>query len=354
MRRVIDDDWLGGPRPPNPAAPALALAPNGLPGVRVHAHALLRRVFGARPSDPELDPDPGLCGPDSPSWRIIAEPAAIAGGVRALLLQTLHPLAMAGVAAHSRYREDPLARLRSTSAWVTTSTFGSTAQVLDAARRVRRAHRAVHGRAPDGRAYRAGDPALLTWVSIALTSSFLAADHLWAPQPVSPREADQFVAEQSRLAALLDERVDLDALRADAGAPGALRAGRIDLPLMDHLPATVDELVATLDDLAPELHGGEQARAAIRFLRWPPLPGLVRAGYMPLFAGAAGSLAAWQRALLSLPTGTLAARAAVANTGAVLATLRSATGRSPAHAMATRRIAGPPPRASDPAASGTR
>ena len=339
MRRVIDDDWLGGPRPPQPAAPALGLVPDGLPGVRGRVQALLRGVFGERSGIAEAGPDPGLCGPGSPSWRIIAEPAAIAGGVRALLLQTLHPLAMAGVADHSRYRDDPLARLRSTSAWVTTSTFGTTAQVLEAARRVRRAHRAVHGHAPDGRPYRASRPDLLTWVSIALTSSFLAADHLWAPQPVGRRDADRFVTEQSRLAALLDERLDLDALRADPGAGDALRAGEVDLPLMDLLPATVDELIETLDGLAPQLRGDEQARAAIRYLRWPPLPGLVRAGYLPLFTGAAGALAGWQRGLLGLPTGTAAARAAVANTATVLAALRSAAGRSPAYAAATRRTA---------------
>lgn len=345
MRRAIDDDWLGGPRPPHIAAPAFTVAPHGVPGLREGVQGLMGRVFGKRSGIADADPDPGLCGPASPSWRIIAEPAAIAGGVRALLLQTLHPLAMAGVAAHSRYRDDPLARLRSTSAWVTISTFGTTAQVLEAARGVRRAHRAVHGRAPDGRPYRADDPALLTWVSIALTSSFLAADHLWAPQPVDRRQADRFVAEQSRLAALLDERLDLDALRADPDAGDALRAGHVDLPLMDHLPRTVDELIATLDGLEPELRGGEQARAAIRFLRWPPLPGLIRAAYLPLFAGAAGALARWQRELLGLPTGTVAARAAVANAGTVLATLRSTVGRSPAYDAATRRTT-----ASDPLA----
>ena len=333
------DEWLGGRRPPHPVAPVVALAPDGLPGLRGGVQRALRRVFGARPTLGDADPDPGLCGPGSPSWRIIAEPAAIAGGVRALVLQTLHPLAMAGVAAHSRYRADPLARLRSTSAWVTTSTFGTTAQVLEAARAVRRAHRAVHGTAPDGRPYRASDPALLTWVSVALTSSFLAADRLWAPRPVPQPDADRFVAEQSRLAALLDERVDLDALRRAPDAGDALRAGRVDLPLLAELPGTVDDLIATLDRFAPDLRGGVQTRDAVRFLRWPPLPAAVRAAYLPLFAGAVGSLPAWQRRTVGLPTAGVAAAAAVANTAVVLGALRSASGRSPAYLAARRRTA---------------
>lgn len=298
----------------------------------------MRRVFGTRRPSPPGDDDPGLCGPGSPSWTIIAEPAAIAGGIRALLLQTLHPLAMAGVASHSRYREDPLARLQSTSAWVTTSTFGTTAEVLAAAQGVRRAHRVVRGTAPDGRPYHAGDPALLAWVSMALTSSFVAADRLWSPSPVGPDEADLFVAEQSRLAALLDERIPLAPLLRDPDAATRLRAGDVDLPLYDELPHTVAELSAALDAVAPELAVGTQARDAVRFLRWPPLPPAIRAAYLPLFAGAAGSLPRVHRQMLHLSAGRLAARAAVANAGNLLGALRSAVGRSPALTLANARV----------------
>ncbi len=321
-----------------PAVSIAATMPNGLPVVRAGVQAFMRRVFGARRAAPAGDPDPGLCGPDSPSWQIIAEPAAIAGGVRALLLQTLHPLAMAGVADHSRFRDDPLARLQSTSAWVTTATFGTTREVLHAARAVRRAHRVVRGTAPDGRPYRAGHPALLAWVSMALTSSFITADRLWAPHPVSPAAADRFVVEQSRLAALLDERMPLARLLRDPTAGARLRAGDVDLPLEDDLPRSVAELTAALDEVAPQLAVGAQARDAVRFLRWPPLPNTVRAAYLPLFAGAAGSLPRRHRRELGLRVGPLAARAAVANAGNMLGVLRSAVGRSPAYALATARV----------------
>lgn len=321
-----------------PVTAVAATVPNGMPVLRDGIQTIMRRVFGTRHPSPPGDHDAGLCGPGSPSWTIIAEPAAIAGGIRALLLQTLHPLAMAGVASHSRYRDDPLARLQSTSAWVTTSTFGTTAQVLTAAQIVRRAHRVVRGTAPDGRPYRAGDPALLAWVSMALTSSFVAADRLWSPTPVGPAAADRFVAEQSQLAALLDERVPLAPLLRDPDAADRLRAGDVDLPLRDELPRTVAQLTAALDAVAPELAVGDQARDAVRFLRWPPLAPAIRAAYLPLFAGAAGSLPRVHRRLLHLSAGRLAARAAVANAGNVLGVLRSAVGRSPALTLATLRV----------------
>jgi uncharacterized protein (DUF2236 family) len=320
------------------------VAPRGVPVLREGVQLLLRQVFGADPPDrarPGPDgsaSDPGLCGPGSPSWRVIAEPAAIAGGVRALLLQALHPLAMAGVARHSRYREDPLARLQTTSAWVTGATFGTVDQVLELATHVRRAHRVVRGTAPDGRGYAASDPRLLVWVSIALTSSFLAADRLWAPHPVTGADADRFVAEQSRMAALLDERVDLTALRTEPGAAEALRSGRVELPLMTRLPADVAGLIACLEDYADELAGGPQTADAVRFLRWPPLPPAVRAAYVPVFAGAVGSLSGWQRTLLGLPTSRLGAWTAVANTATLLTTLRSAVGRSPVYDAAHARV----------------
>lgn len=321
-----------------PVVSISAALPDGLPVIRDGVQGFMRRVFGARRPSVAGDADVGLCGPGSPSWTIIAEPAAIAGGIRALLLQTLHPLAMAGVAAHSQFRDDPLARLRSTSAWVTTSTFGTTAEVLAAAQMVRRAHRVVRGTAPDGRPYRAGAPELLAWVSMALTSSFLAADRLWSPTPVGPAAADRFVAEQARLAALLDERVPLAALLRDSDAGEQLRADDVELPLRDELPGTVAELIAALDDVASELEVGDQARDAVRFLRWPDLPHTVRAAYLPLFAGATGSLPRWQRAMLELRVGRLAAHTAVANAGNLLGALRSAVGRSPAYALAEARV----------------
>ncbi len=321
----------------------MASTATGLPLVRGLVRRQLARTFGPPPFDPSADPgDPGLTGPGSPSWRVIAEPAAIAGGVRGLLLQVAHPLAMAGVYDHSAFRTDPLGRLQRTSGYVTGSVFGSSREALDLAAVVRRAHPYVRGTAPDGRSYRAGDPHLLAWVGVALTSSFLAAHRAWAPVPLSPADADGFVLEQSRIAALLDPRVDLSALQREPRATArAMRRGELHLPMLDEgrLPRTVAELDAILAAFGPELHVNEQGREALRFLRWPPIPLPVRAGYLTLFAGAVGTLRTSERQALGIDLPAPAARLAVAHAGAALTVMRTATGTSPSLQLAGARAA---------------
>jgi uncharacterized protein (DUF2236 family) len=323
--------------------PSRPRSANGLPGVRSLVRRQLSRAFGGPPFDPEADPgDPGLTGPGSPSWRVIAEPAAIAGGIRGLLLQVAHPLAMAGVYDHSAFRQDPLGRLQRTSGYVTTSVFGSTREALDVAAVVRRVHPYVRGVAPDGRPYRADDPHLLAWVGIALTASFLAGHRTWAPVDLSPDEADRFVLEQSRIAALLDPAVDLDELRHDLPAVSAgMRDGSLRLPMLDAgvLPRSVAELDALLDGYASELGVNHQGREALRFLRWPPLPGPIRAGYLTLLGGAVGSLRPRERAALGLDLPRPATRLAVANAGGALALMRATTGTSPSEQLARSRAA---------------
>src|SRR5436305_9697840 len=103
--------------------------------------------------------DDGLLGPDALAWRVIAHPGSLIGGLRSLIIQSLHPLAMAGVAEHSDFRRRPLARLKRTTYYVAATSFGDTATAADAARRVPRRHATVHGTDPvTGRPYSAGDP----------------------------------------------------------------------------------------------------------------------------------------------------------------------------------------------------
>lgn len=318
------------------------LEARGVPGLRRLAYGGLVRVFGSAPIDPDADRgDEGLLGPDSVSWRVVADRAAIVGGIRSLVVQLLHPLAMAGVADHSRFRADPLGRLQRTSGYVTTVTFGSTREALTALRQVRRVHARVAGTAPDGRPYSANDPHLLGWVSVALTSSFLATDATYAAAPVDPAAADAFVLEQSRLAALLDPRVDLDELAADRAALEALRRGELALPMLadGSLPTTSAELEATLAAYRPELAINDQSRQGLSFLLWPPLSPPIKAAYLQLLAGALATVPADLRSLLRLPVPALAARAAAAETRTVLALFRAATGLSPVVAAARRRSA---------------
>ena len=320
-----------------PAVLATA-APSGLPVTGRLVRAGLARAFGPPPFDPTAAPgDPGLLGPRSASWAVISEPAAIVGGIRALLVQLLHPLAMAGVADHSRFRDDAIGRLQRTSAYVTATTFGATPDALAATAAVRRVHRRVAGTAPDGRAYRADDPHLLAWVSIALTSSFLVTDRLYAPAPVTAARADAFVAEQSRLGALLDPRVDLDSVAAD---PASLSRGDIALPLIDEglLPVTVAQLDQLLATYATEWVVNEQGRAALRFLLWPNVPAPLRVGYLPMLAGAIASLDPAQRALLGTHLGPSVGMVRL-QTRATLTAMRLAGGVSPSLHAARRRVA---------------
>jgi uncharacterized protein (DUF2236 family) len=328
----------------------LAQRPPGAPGlplVRDAVRRVLTRMFGPPPFDPDRDPgDPGLTGPASPSWRVIGEPAAIAGGIRGLLTQVSHPLAMAGVHDHSAFREDPLGRLQRTSAYVTTSVFGSTAEAIAVAGRVRAVHPRVVGTAPDGRPYRADDPRLLVWVSIALTSSFLTAHRLWAPDVLTPAEEDRFIAEQSRIGALLDPAVDLRMLR-DPAVREAFRAGELDgefgLIGPDMLPTTVGELDAVLASFHSEIGINHQGREALAFLRWPPIPVVARAGYQSLLLGAIGSLSPELRHALELDRTARAAPAMRAQTALTLKVMRLTTGTSPSMRAAHERTNRRPP-----------
>lgn len=315
-------------------------ASSGLPGTRTVVRRVFARLFGPPPFDAEADPgDPGLTGPGSASWRVIAEPAAIAGGIRGLVMQVAHPLAMAGVADHSAFRTDPLGRLHRTSAYVTGTTFGSTREALEISLRVRRVHPHVRGTAPDGRSYRADDPRLLTWVSVALTSSFLAAQRRWVPWDLTASEADAFVAEQSRLHALLDPRVDVEELLADRSAQQALRDGQVTLPLLatGSLPQTTAELGAVLRSFEPELAINHQGREALRFLRRPTIPPVARPAYRALFSGAVASLDPAVATALELPGRARGRRVALARAAVTLTALRVAVGTSPAERTAGAR-----------------
>lgn len=223
--------------------------------------------------------------PDDPVWRVHADASMFPGGVAALLLQSLHPLAMAGVAGHSGYRGDPWGRLQRTSHFLATTTFGTVEDAEAAIGRVRAVHERVRGRDPRGREYRASDAHLLRWVHVAEAHSFLAAFQQFAVDPLSPAEADTYV-EQSALV--------------------AERLGATDLPL------TVTELADALEGFRPELEATDAARDAARFLLLdPPLPWAARPGYGLIASGGVSLLPGWARRALRLPVvgvGTVAAR----------------------------------------------
>lgn len=302
-----------------------------VPGLTWAVRTWLQRSFGDPPLDPDAPRgDTGLLGPGTASWELFSDAASIVGGIRSLLVELTHPLAMAGVADHSRYLDEPLQRLQHTSAYFALVTFGSSAEALGITQRVRGIHRRVVGTAPDGRAYQASSPDLLTWVSITATESFLRSDKDFGTDPLPPGRRDLFVAEQSRVAALLDPRVDLAALRGLASPAEALRHGQISLPLIEEgwLPTTEADLQTRLDSFRPQLAVGHQGRTCLRFLLWPPVDPVLRLGYLPTVAGALGSLEPHTLRLLGLPVVDTTAQVMRLQSEVVLIALRTALARS--------------------------
>ncbi|HUW16718.1 MAG TPA: oxygenase MpaB family protein [Actinomycetes bacterium] len=256
--------------------------------------------------------DAGWFGPGSQTWEVHSSLATLVGGVRALLLQACHPLALAGVEEHSSYREDPLGRLQRTNMFVTTTTFGSSERAEGAARLVRSVHERVVGTAPDGRTYRAGDPRLLMWVHVGLTDSMLVAAQRYHHRPV---DADAYVAEMA----------------VTGRAVGVLEP-----------PTTRAELSAVLDGFTGEIAGGSTAREVSTFLQHPgrALPAAALPAYAVLSRAATDLLPTWAHPVLGTPErGPTARRLDVAACRALLASLRVVLGpRSAAVEAAYRRV----------------
>lgn len=220
-------------------------------------------------------PGPRWFGPERPIRTVHSDASMFIGGLRALLLQSLHPLAMAAVAAHSGYRGDPWGRLQRTSTFLAVTTFGTADDAQRAVDHVRAVHNRVHGITAAGETYHAADPHLLAWVHVAEVDSFLCAHQLYGAQPLDAAGCDGYVADTSRVAAAL---------------------GVVDPP------RTRAELADRLAAYRPELRATPQAREAARFiLLHPPLPWIARAPYAVLAATSVSTLPLWARKPLGLP-----------------------------------------------------
>jgi uncharacterized protein (DUF2236 family) len=262
------------------------------------------RVVGAEASSRHAElfetDEPGWFADDAPIRRVHADASMFVGGLRALLLQSLHPLAMAGVAEHSDYRRDPWGRLQRTADFLAATTFGPASEAQRAVDTVHRVHRRVVGTARDGRAYSANDPHLLEWVHIAELDSFLAAHDRYGASPLVGDDRDRYVAEAGVVATAL---------------------GVVDPP------RTEEQLRARLAAFRPELRGTREARAAARYLLLqPPLPVVARAPYGMIAGAAVALLPAWTRLPLGLPWLPVSEALALRPAGdAVTRTLRWAT-----------------------------
>lgn len=148
--------------------------------------------------------DPGLFAPGSPAWRVHADfSAMMIGGISALLLQMLHPRALAGVWDFSEFRRDRLGRLKRTAQFIAATTFGGTVTAERAIAHVRTIHDRVHGTLPDGTTYSANDPDLLTWIHVAEVDSFLRGYLRYRDPAMSGTDQDRYLAETAAVAARL-------------------------------------------------------------------------------------------------------------------------------------------------------
>lgn len=220
-------------------------------------------------------PGPRWFGPERPIRRVHGDASMFIGGLSALLLQSLHPLAMAAVSAHSGFRGDPWGRLQRTSTFLATTTYGTADDARAACERVRAVHGRVRGFAPDGRPYEASDPHLLGWVHVAEVHTFLRAHQRHGADPLDAAGCDGYVADMARIATAL-------------GVPDP--------------PTDVAGLERRLDSYRPELRLTPEARATARFLLLdPPVPLVVRPAYGVIAAGAVALLPRWASRELGLP-----------------------------------------------------
>jgi uncharacterized protein (DUF2236 family) len=252
--------------------------------------------------------DVGLFGPDSVTWRVQSDPIMWVAGLRALLLQAVHPAAMAGVLDHSDFRADPWGRLSRTANYVGTVAFGSSDEVDEIGRRVRGVHakvRGIDGRT--GRTYSARDPHLLLWVHCCEVESFLTTFQRGGGGLTSA-EVDAYYAEQTRSAAV----VGLDP---------------------DQVPSSAAEMTTYFRRMRPELHADERTWRAARYVLVPPMPAWVQLATPARpawFAGAGLSgalLPRWARRLYRLPGLPVTDVAATVGLRAVRAAMQQAPER---------------------------
>ncbi|CAD5995861.1 conserved protein of unknown function [Agreia sp. COWG] len=228
--------------------------------------------------------DAGFFAPGSATWSVHGGMSTIVAGIRALLIQALHPGAMAGVHDHSRYKTDPLGRLAGTIRWIFTVSYGDTATAIGASNWVLRLHERVVGSYVDAqgerRPYAANDPELLTWVHLAFTDSFLATAKLYGkPIPGGP---DAYVREWAKAGELM----------------GVPHPPRSEAELVAQMRAFLDSGTLVYNDRVAE---------AVSFIRRPPIGRSLMPGYALLFGGAVASISEPYRSMLKLRVPSLGA-----------------------------------------------
>ena len=251
--------------------------------------ALRERVAGPNANERVLEiiesPGERWFTDDRPIRLVHADASMFIGGLRALLIQTLHPLAMAGVAQHSDYRNDPWGRLQRTADFLAVTTFGPAEEAQRTIDRIRHVHSFVTGVATDGRPYAANDPHLLQWVHVAEVDSFLTAYQRFGLRPLNQHDRDRYVYDMAVIARTLG---------------------------VESPPETERELRNCIRSYIPELRSTPESRDAVRYLTLtPPLTFPANGAYFALVSATIATLPAWCRPLLRLPLLPIAERLAL-------------------------------------------
>lgn len=325
---------------PTPAALVARAVPGGIPVVRDQLHA--RTGLFTSALDLDATPgDPGLFGPGSPTWEVVGQPSQLLAGLRAALLQALSAPILTATDHTGTFASDFAGRVSRTGAFVQRQNLGSMDEVFRSARRVRAMHRVVKGTARDGLDFDAGDPHQQAWVSMTLTESYLVMCGRYGATRLTPARADQFVREQSTHGALLDPRLDLDAVFDDPEQRAALQAGELPLPLIEEgeLPTTVADLRARMAEWTDQLfvtpHTRKLLDATVRLDGVPPAP---RAAVRPFLLATLATIPDEWHDLLAPDQNRLEEHLAAQAVQTPLSLLQVLFGRSPAVDVAHARV----------------
>ena len=145
--------------------------------------------------------DPGLFGPNSLTWIVHKDfISMMIGGISSLILQSLHPRAMAGIWDHSSFRTDINGRLARTAEFIARTTYGPLEMADKTIEKIKKIHEVVKGNDQFGNSYYANDPYLLNWVHMTESICFLNANQLFTDNKFNFNQKNQYYSEMSLIA----------------------------------------------------------------------------------------------------------------------------------------------------------
>jgi len=184
--------------------------------------------------------DPGLFGPESVAWKVHADfVSMMIGGISSLVLQAMHPRALAGVWDHSSFREDLTGRLGRTAFFIAATTYGSKEMAMRSIHKVNAIHQHITGLDEFGRPYSATEPELLAWVHITETYSFLNGYQKYCQPKLNLAQQDQYFKEMKMLGEMMGAQ---------------------------NLPSTLSETRSAIEAYLPDLHYGARAQSIVKLL----------------------------------------------------------------------------------------